>query len=65
MLSPIPAHPLIYRAEEQALPPDKLWPQLGALETAIAAQNVDSALRALAFLVPEWQRKSTYDCCFK
>ena len=51
------AHPLIYRAEEQALPPDKLWPQLGALETAIAAQNVDSALEILAFLVPEWQRK--------
>ena len=51
------AHPLIYRAQERSLPPDKLWPQLDALETAIAAQDVEAALKVLAELVPEWQRR--------
>ena len=50
-------HPLIYRAQERALPPAQLWPQLAAIETAIAAQDVDKALELLAALVPEWQRK--------
>ena len=49
------AHPLIYRAKEQSLPPHELWPQWDALETAIAAQDVDAALKVLAQLVPEWQ----------
>ena len=48
-------HPLIYRAEERSLPPHELWPQLDALETAIAAQDVKKALELLAALVPEWQ----------
>ena len=50
------AHPLIYRAQERSIPPDQLWPQLDALETAIATQNVESALKILAVLVPEWRR---------
>ena len=50
------AHPLIYRAEERSLCPNELWPQLDALKTAIAAQDVDAALKLLAELVPEWQR---------
>ena len=50
------AHPLIYRAQERSLPPHELWPQLGALEAAIAAQDVDVALGLLAGLVPEWRR---------
>ena len=49
------AHPLIYRAKERSLPPHELWPQLDALETAIAAQDVQAALKVLAELVPEWQ----------
>ena len=49
------SHPLIYRAEEQALPPEQLWPQLDVLETAIAVQDVEAALKVLAELVPEWQ----------
>ena len=49
------AHPLIYRAKEQSLPPHELWPQLTALQTAIAAQDVDLALELLRVLVPEWQ----------
>ena len=49
-------HPLIYRAEERTIPPEKLWAQLSALETVIEAQNVDAALDLLSTLVPEWQR---------
>ena len=49
------AHPLIYRAKERSLPPHQLWPQLEALETAIEAQDMESALELLAELVPEWQ----------
>jgi FlaA1/EpsC-like NDP-sugar epimerase len=52
------AHPLIYRARERAIPPDMLWPQLDALEVAIARQDEPSALELLAALVPEWQRGS-------
>ena len=53
------AHPLIFRAEERSLSPDELWPQLDDLYTAIAAQDVDEALKILAVLVPEWQRAAT------
>ena len=48
-------HPLIYRAEERSIPPHLLWPQLDALQTAIAAQDVEASLKLLAKLVPEWQ----------
>ena len=34
-------HPLIFRANEYALPPDVLWPRLNDLEAAIAAQDVE------------------------
>ena len=50
------AHPLIYRAKERSTSPDELWPQLDALETAIASQDDDAALKLLAQLVPEWRR---------
>ena len=50
------AHPLIYRAEERLIPPHLLWPQLEALEAAIAVQDVDAALKLLATLVPEWRQ---------
>ncbi|QNJ13155.1 polysaccharide biosynthesis family protein [Synechococcus sp. A18-46.1] len=49
-------HPLIYRAQERSLPPHQLWPQLDALEGAIALQDISGALELLAKLVPEWQR---------
>ena len=54
------SHPLIYRAQERSLPPDQLWPQLDALEAAIAAQDIGGALGLLAQLVPEWQRNGSY-----
>ena len=47
-------HPLIYRAHERFLPPEELWPQLNALNQAIEAQDVNSALKLLMVLVPEW-----------
>ena len=49
-------HPLIYRAKERSISPDELWPQLDALDAAIAAEDVDTALDLLEELVPEWQR---------
>ena len=48
------SHPLIFRAYEQALEPEKLWPQLDALELAINSQNCETALLVLKDLVPEW-----------
>ena len=51
------AHPLIHRAKERSIPPMELWPQVDALDRAIDAQDVDSALELLEALVPEWQRK--------
>lgn len=52
-------HPLIYRAQERSIPPHELWPQLDALQTAIAAQDAEAALKLLAQLVPEWRRSET------
>ena len=49
-------HPLIYRAQEQALSPEHLWPRLNSLDTAIVEQDVDRSLDLLAELVPEWRR---------
>jgi FlaA1/EpsC-like NDP-sugar epimerase len=50
------SHPLIYRAQEKALSPELLWPQIDALEAAIQRQDVCGALEVLAALVPEWTR---------
>jgi FlaA1/EpsC-like NDP-sugar epimerase len=49
-------HPLIFRANERAVPPTELWPQIDVLEAAIRRQDVAAALEVLAALVPEWQR---------
>lgn len=49
-------HPLIYRAQEQSLSPEELWPKLKSLDFAIEDQDVEAALKLLAELVPEWQR---------
>ena len=52
------AHPLIYRAKERSLAPQEIWPQLDALDIAIAAQDVPQALELLGSLVPEWRRSN-------
>ena len=49
-------HPLIFRAQERAVPPDQLWPRLDALDAAIAAQDLPRIFDLLAELVPEWKR---------
>jgi FlaA1/EpsC-like NDP-sugar epimerase len=49
-------HPLIYRAREQALPPQRLWPILDAMQAALSVQDVPGTLDLLAQLVPEWKR---------
>ena len=50
------SHPLIFRAIERAIPPEKLWPQIDAMEAAIRRQDAAAALDVLAQLVPEWRR---------
>ena len=50
------SHPLIYRAQEQGVSPEALWPQIDAIEEAIQRQDVAAALEVLAELVPEWTR---------
>ncbi len=47
------AHPLIYRAHERAIPHDELWPQLDALEAAIALHGEPAAQELLRSLVTE------------
>jgi len=54
-------HPLIFRAQEQTLPPKVLWPRLDALDAAIGVQDVEAALALLAELVPEWQQGDGVD----
>ena len=49
-------HPLIYRARERSLPPEELWPQIDALETALERQDVECALDLLSLMVPEWRK---------
>jgi FlaA1/EpsC-like NDP-sugar epimerase len=50
------SHPLIYRAEEQAIAPELLWQQIDALEAAIQRHDEAAALEVLAELVPAWMR---------
>jgi FlaA1/EpsC-like NDP-sugar epimerase len=56
------AHPLIYRASERAIPPQQLWPQIEAMETAVCQQDAKAALAVLAQLVPEWQQAAAIEC---
>ena len=52
--SQVTRHPLIYRARETLIDSQKLWPQLEELREACLSTNVDSALKILSGLVPEW-----------
>ena len=48
------SHPLIYRAEEKSIPPQKLWPNLDLLEKAINNSNFEESIRILRKLLPEY-----------
>ena len=48
------SHPLIFRAVENSIQPDVLWPLINLMESAIINQDVQSALDILSRLVPEW-----------
>jgi FlaA1/EpsC-like NDP-sugar epimerase len=50
-------HPLIFQANERAIPPDVLWPQLHDLASALARYDGNTAFALLSQLVPEWQAK--------
>ena len=52
--SQVTRHPLIYRARETLIDSQILWPQLEELREACLSTNVDSALKILSGLVPEW-----------
>lgn len=52
------SHPLIFRAQEQFLSPEVLWPRLSAMEDSMSKQDVESTLAILSELVPEWRRSS-------
>ena len=47
-------HPLIFRAQEECLSPNYLWPQLDHLEHTILSQDSESSFEILAALVPQW-----------
>ena len=47
-------HPLIYRAQEDCLPPNHLWSQLDFLEKCLLVQDSENSLRILSELVPQW-----------
>ena len=49
-------HNLIFKAEEEFIPSENLWPVLNNLQNEIKEQNIEKALDILKKLVPEWQR---------
>jgi len=52
-------HPLIYRARENSIEPETLWPRLDQLEEALESQDKAKALQILYELVPEWNDHRT------
>ena len=61
-VSEVTRHPLIFRAQERAIPPDQLWHSLDCLEAALHAQDKELALALLAKLVPEWNESCSTPC---
>ena len=50
-------HPLIFRARERLMQPDKLWPRLNELDKALESHDKIKALHILSELVPEWKSR--------
>ena len=54
------SHPLIFRATEGSIHVEQLLPKLDLLEHAINQQDVQSALKVVTALVPEWQSEQAH-----
>jgi len=50
------SHPLIFRALEKSIDPDRLWGKLEKLKIAINKYDHDSSIRILSDLVPDWNK---------
>ena len=49
------SHPLIFRAMEKSIDPEKLWDKLQKLEVAVNKHKLSTSIKLLADLVPNWE----------
>ena len=49
------SHPLIFRALEKSINPDRLWVTLEKLKITIDEHDHDNSIKILSDLVPDWQ----------
>tara|TARA_Y100000994_G_C15438890_1_gene337542 strand:- start:99 stop:632 length:534 start_codon:yes stop_codon:yes gene_type:complete len=54
------SHPLIYRALEKSITPDRLWRKLDQLEIAIGEHDHAKSIQILSDLIPQWECKKNY-----
>ena len=52
------SHPLIYRALEKSINPERLWKELEKLKMAIEYHNHEEAMEILSELIPDWDNKN-------
>ncbi len=50
------SHPLIFRALEKSIKPEKLWENLDKLKTSVRDHNQEESIEILSDLVPDWER---------
>ena len=51
------SHPLIYRALEKSIKPERLWKKLDQLELAIGKHDHAKSIQILSDLIPQWECK--------
>ena len=51
------SHPLIYRALEKSIKPERLWKKLDQLEIAIGKHDHAKSIQILSDLIPQWECK--------
>ena len=49
------SHPLIFRALEKSIRPERLWGKLDKLQMAVKNQNHRESIKILSDLVPDWK----------
>ena len=54
------SHPLIYRALEESIKPEKLWKKLDKLELAISNHDREKSIQILSDLIPQWECKINF-----